>query len=167
MANAIPTPASLRSNVPSDRVLHAINPFVAGILRSPFHRLLSRQLMLLTYTGRKTGKRYTIPVGYARDGQALLVFSSHPWWRNLGDGTPVEVLLQGRRFAGTAVPLKDPAVVMAAVEQTITSYGRKGASWRIGIALDATTSPSRAEIAQVMADRAVIRVTMRAPTSAT
>ncbi len=34
-------------------VLHAVNPFVAALLRSPLHRLVSGGLMLLTYTGRR------------------------------------------------------------------------------------------------------------------
>src|SRR5919201_997478 len=103
MASTIPAQTRIRSSVPSVRVLHAINPFVSAILRSPLHGLLSTQLMLLTYTGRKSGKRYTIPVGYARDGETLVVFSSRSWRRNLRGGAPVEVLLQGRRYTGTAV----------------------------------------------------------------
>lgn len=37
-----------------------MNPIMKGLLRSPLHRLLSGTLMLLTYTGRKTGTPYTI-----------------------------------------------------------------------------------------------------------
>src|SRR5690349_24649181 len=123
MASTIPAQARIRASVPSIRILHAINPFVAAILRSPLHGLLSRQLILLTYTGRKTGKRYTIPVGYARDGDALVVFSSRSWRRTLRGSAPVEVLLQGRRYTGTAVPIEDPEEVTAEVERTIASYG--------------------------------------------
>ena len=158
MASTIPPQARIRSSVPSIRVLHAINPFVAALLRSPLHGLLSSQLILLTYTGRKTGKRYTIPVGYARDGAALVVFSSRPWRRNLHGGAPVEVLLQGRRYSGTAAPIEDPEEVTAEVERTIGSYGHKGTEWRTGITLDATPPPTREEIAQAMQGHAVIRI---------
>jgi hypothetical protein len=158
MASTIPPQARIRSSVPSIRVLHAINPIVAALLRTPLHGLLSSQLILLTYTGRKTGKRYTIPVGYARDGEALVVFSSRPWRRNLHGGAPVEVLLQGRRYSGTAVPIEDPEEVTAEVERTIGSYGHKGTEWRTGITLDATPPPTREEIAQAMQGHAVIRI---------
>ena len=57
------------------------------MLRSPAHRLLSGRLLLLTYTGRRSGTQYTIPVQYVRDGEALLVTVGWPerklWWRNL------------------------------------------------------------------------------------
>jgi hypothetical protein len=162
MAAVMPKETRVRSNVPSVRLLHAINPFVAAVLRSPLHGLLSKQLMLLTFTGRQSGKRYTIPVGYARDGHELVVFSSRAWRRNLRGGAPVEVLLRGRRFAGTAVPIEDPEGVMAEVEQTIARYGRKGASWRIGVALDSEPPPSREEIAQAMQGRAFVRITLPA-----
>ena len=45
-----------------------INPFVKAVLRSPVHRLLSGSLVLLTYTGRRSGRRYTLPVMYAEQG---------------------------------------------------------------------------------------------------
>ena len=35
------------------------NLFVASMLRSPLHGLLSGSVMLITVTGRKSGRRYT------------------------------------------------------------------------------------------------------------
>jgi len=40
------------------------NPVVKWILRSRLHRLLSAHLLLISVTGRRTGRVYTIPVGY-------------------------------------------------------------------------------------------------------
>ena len=79
MARTIPAQARLRSSVPSIRVLHAINPFVAAILRSPLHGLLSRHVILLTHTGRTTGMVCMVfPVGEDADRRR-----AHPWRRNL------------------------------------------------------------------------------------
>jgi hypothetical protein len=47
------------------------NVFVRLLLRSPFHGWLSDNVLLLTYTGRKSGKRYTIPVAYGRVGDVV------------------------------------------------------------------------------------------------
>jgi hypothetical protein len=57
-------------------------PFVVALLRSPLHGFMDRSTLLLTYTGRKSGKAYTTPVNYLRDGDTLLVVSSckHIWW---------------------------------------------------------------------------------------
>jgi deazaflavin-dependent oxidoreductase (nitroreductase family) len=81
------------------------NLFVSAVLRSRFHRLLSRSVMLLTFRGRRTGRSYRTPVMFATapDGNLILV-PGHPerkqWWRNLRHGAPVQVQVQGRVLDG-------------------------------------------------------------------
>ena len=55
-------------------------------------------IMLLTYTGRKSGKRFTKPLVYMRDGDTLVTVASkagvskHPvWYLNLRDNPECEV----------------------------------------------------------------------------
>ena len=64
-------------------------------------------IMLLTYTGRKTGERYTKPLVYMRDGDTLVTvaskagFSKHPvWYLNLkaNPDCEVEIGRQKRRM---------------------------------------------------------------------
>lgn len=83
------------------------NILVGGVLRSPLHRVMSRSLMLLTFHGRRTGKEYTIPVGYARYGpDELVVLAGRPegktWWTNMRGSLPVRVRLGGRDLDGEA-----------------------------------------------------------------
>jgi len=84
-----------------------VNPVVRTLLRSPAHPLLSGHLMLLTVTGRRSGRAFTFPVAYSQDGDRLTVTLDWPdrkrWWRNLRDGAPVVVELRGDRRTGTAV----------------------------------------------------------------
>ena len=51
------------------------NPIMASLLRSPLHRWLSRNTMLISVRGRKTGRMLTTPVNYVRVGDELLVVS--------------------------------------------------------------------------------------------
>src|SRR5437867_4183736 len=96
-----------RNVVDIDRVMQRLNPAVAWLLRSPLHPLLGWGLMLVTVTGRRSGRIYTIPVGYQRDGAALVVLVSKPsrkqWWRNYRDRRPIGVWLRGRAAHGHAV----------------------------------------------------------------
>ena len=46
--------------------------------------------------GRKSGRRYTIPVAYTRDKDDLLIGTPFGWGRNLRTGEPVEIRLKGR-----------------------------------------------------------------------
>ncbi len=83
------------------------NALVGGVLRSPLHRTMSRSLLLLTYRGRRTGKEYTIPVGYARfSDDELVVIAGRPggktWWTNMRGSLPVRLLLAGKEIEGEA-----------------------------------------------------------------
>ena len=90
-----------------DDFFSKLNPLLRAILRSPFHWLLSPGLMLLTVTGRKTGRRYTFPVGYQQRGDRIAVLASEAhkksWWRNLREPGTVEVLIKGRTRKATGV----------------------------------------------------------------
>jgi deazaflavin-dependent oxidoreductase (nitroreductase family) len=86
------------------RLLRRLNPLIAAILRSPLHGLASRNLLLLTYVGAKTGTVRTLPLSYIEVGDELyLCTRSSAWWRNLRGGRPVELRLRGRRVAATPV----------------------------------------------------------------
>ena len=87
--------------------------FMAWVLRSPFHGVLSNGMMLITVTGRRTGKSYTTPVGYYEEGGYLWVITSRDrkWWRNLEGGAEVELLLKRRRVNGMAATELDPKAV--------------------------------------------------------
>lgn len=92
----------------------AVNRAVLWLLRSAAHGLLSGVLVDLRYTGVRSGRRYALPVQYARDGERLVVWPGHPlsksWWRSLGEPAPVEVRLRGevRRGVGRVLRHSDP-----------------------------------------------------------
>ena len=85
-----------------ESVIRLLNPLVAALLRSPLHSLMSRDTMLITFTGRKTGKSYTTPISYMRDGDVVRCFTHSPWWKNLRGGVPVTVRVEGREQPGRA-----------------------------------------------------------------
>lgn len=67
--------------------------------------------MLLTFTGRKSGKEYVVAIRYLRDGEHVVCFTDSKWWLNLRGGAPVEMLLAGRKLRGIATPVEDRATV--------------------------------------------------------
>src|SRR4051794_17409665 len=86
-----------------DRV---VNPIVRAVLRSRLHPLLSRRLVLLCITGRRSGRTFELPVGYVRDDAGILVTVGAPerkqWWHNIDGPTPITVVLRGRTRPGVA-----------------------------------------------------------------
>jgi deazaflavin-dependent oxidoreductase (nitroreductase family) len=116
-------------------------------LRSPLHRLLNGRLALLTFYGRKSGRRYTTPVGYGRTDDALLADTESPWWRNLRGGARVGVRLQGRDRAGTAEVITHEALMREAYRIILAAtpgYGRA-----LGISLGSDGLPRREDIARI------------------
>jgi deazaflavin-dependent oxidoreductase (nitroreductase family) len=91
-----------------------VNPVVRAVLCSRAHRLLSGSLLLLDYTGRRSGHRYVLPVGYAptgAGGNLVVVVGQHTtktWWRNF-EALPqkVTVRLSGHPRQASARLLRD------------------------------------------------------------
>ncbi|MDQ2717547.1 MAG: nitroreductase/quinone reductase family protein [Chloroflexota bacterium] len=90
------------------------NRIATTILRSPWHSMRSNQLLLLTFTGRKSGKEFTTPLRYVQEGETLRLIVVYPWWRNLLGEPTVRVLLRGHMHTGTAevLPEEDGEVVV-------------------------------------------------------
>jgi deazaflavin-dependent oxidoreductase (nitroreductase family) len=149
---------------PSDRMLKMINPFVRLLLRSPLHGMLSKSLLLLTFTGRKSGKRYTIPVAYSRQGDVLSVFTSHTWWKNLRGGAPVQVEMRRIRRTGTAEAISDDVPAIAAqFLADLRAQPMLAKSYHIP--LDAAGQPDAAAARQMAAQEVLVRIHL-APSTA-
>src|SRR5947209_1935219 len=90
--------APVRPNrmVAQARLMAVINVPMRLILGLPFATPLSRQLMLLHLTGRKSGKRYVQPVSYVPDGNTLLTPGGGRWKLNLKPSECVRLRLRGR-----------------------------------------------------------------------
>jgi deazaflavin-dependent oxidoreductase (nitroreductase family) len=66
-------------------------------------------VLLLTTTGRRSGKLRTTPLLYVRDGEAIVVVASNggsdsfpAWWLNLQSKPQAEVEIRGTRTRVTA-----------------------------------------------------------------
>jgi hypothetical protein len=96
------------------------NRFTIAVLRSPLHRLADRDVCALTFTGRRSGRPFTVPVLYAARGDTFVVLvgdaADKQWWRNFYRPRPVDVRCHGRTSRATARVLarSDPAYPPAA-----------------------------------------------------
>jgi hypothetical protein len=85
-----------------------INVPMRVLLRLPFPTPLSGRLMLISFTGRKTGKVYHQPVSYVRQGDTLLTPGGGKWKWNLRDGRPVRIRLRGRDVRARPELVEEP-----------------------------------------------------------
>jgi len=89
------------------------NAPITALAASPrFGALLRRSITTITYTGRRSGRTFNIPVAYRRRGDEIDIAANMPdaktWWRNfLGDGAPMSLTLDGIEHSGHAVAHRD------------------------------------------------------------
>jgi len=88
-----------------------VNKVITLVLSSPLHRLLSKTVLLITFTGRKSGNTYTTPVGYSQNEKQISIFTHHTWWKNLCSNPSVTLRLRGLDVQGRAEPIEDKQIV--------------------------------------------------------
>lgn len=134
------------------------NPLVIWLLKSPFHSLISQGVLLVTVTGRKSGKPISTPTNYLRAGNTLWVISwrERKWWRNLRNGAQVQVLLAGKSLEGRGQVIEEEK----AVAQSLLDYYRKApkAAKYVGIGMDAAGLPVAADCARAAQKMVVVRI---------
>jgi deazaflavin-dependent oxidoreductase (nitroreductase family) len=133
------------------------NDFMSWALRSPFHGMLSNGMMLITVTGRKTGKKYTTPVSYYRDDGYLWVITSRDrtWWKNLQGGVEVSLLLKRQPVLAFAEPELDER----SVEERMVEYVRHvpQAARPLGIRIE-NGNANAEDIARTAKERLFVRL---------
>lgn len=108
------------------------NKAMVPLLNLPGIRSLTKgSFTVLRYAGRKSGKTFTLPVGYRRSGNAVVVgvmAADHKnWWRNFtGDGAPISLTLEGAERSGHAVSSRD-AKGQVQVRITLDGHGTSAA----------------------------------------
>ena len=93
------------------RIMRAVNVPMRAALSLPFATPLNANLMLIFYTGRKSGKAYRQPVSYVRDGDTLLTPGGGRWTLSLAGARAVRLRLRGRYITARADLISEGAEV--------------------------------------------------------
>jgi hypothetical protein len=139
-----------------------LNPIMKAILRSPLHGMISSRIMIITFTGRRSGKQYSTPVSYFWDGDQVICATQSSWWTNIGTGSEVSLRIGGREVRGQAIAIADDLGLkselffkwMVAVPSDAAFFGIK---------LDGEGNPDPSEVERAAAEAVVIRINPAAP----
>ena len=118
---------------PPEGLLRAVSPAVKFLLGTPLGGSLRRQLMVLNFTGRKSGRQYSIPVSAHRLDNALYALANAGWTANFRDGANAEVLWDGKKTTMRGELIRDPATVADLSHRAAESYGAKTAQRMMGL----------------------------------
>jgi hypothetical protein len=135
---------------------NAVNRLMRVLLRTPLLSLgIGKRLLAFNLVGRKSGKKYVIPVAYTRhEGKLLVGVIAKKWASNIRPGEPVSITLLGRKRLADVVIRRDEASVVQLFD-VIARDNHAHAAFS-GVGYDADGSPHRADLLQAYEKGAVV-----------
>lgn len=124
------------------------NSIMIWLLKSPLHFLTSKNMMLVTYIGQKSGKKYTTPVNYFQAEDELGKYlattskSERVWWRNLRGGAPVMVRIQGRDLSATAEVFEDQQSVTQGMYEFLSQTPQMAKYFKVELNQNGESDPA-------------------------
>jgi len=133
---------------PPAAMLRVSNPVVRLLLRTPAGGPMRRQFMVLRFTGRKTGRRYDLPVVAHRQGGELYALTDARWRHNFRGGADAEVTLDGHVTSMRGHLLDDPEIVAPIYARSIGQFGVKRAQRMLGLKIHPPGTPTAEALAE-------------------
>jgi len=128
------------------------NTFMRPLLHSRLGRRID-DLALLSFTGRRSGRLYTVPVGYHElDGNGVVLAASQ-WKANLRGGADVEIVHDGRRMPMRAELIEEPHEVAQIYGKLLRKIELSKAKLAIGLEVIGDRIPTDEEIEEAIGGR--------------
>jgi hypothetical protein len=135
---------------PPSAVLRVVNPILSTLLHTPLAGPARKQLMVLSFTGRKTGRPYSIPVSAHLINNDLYALTGAPWKQNFRGGAAAQVLHDGKTIAMRGELIRDRAVVSDLFLRCTQGYGVQRAQRMIGLKFRDQRIPTLDEFAEAV-----------------
>ena len=115
-------------------------------------------MVLITVTGHKSGRVYTVPVNYLRQGDIIRIvsFRERTWLRNLRGGAPVTLRLRGQDVKGWGDVIEDDQGVAAGLTAHVQQAPRYARYFEV--AVNPEGKPRSEDVARAAQTRIVVQV---------
>ncbi|MGC4769658.1 hypothetical protein ACLQ25_11870 [Micromonospora sp. DT44] len=117
-----------------------------ALLSRPDPGPVGERLVLLHFRGRRTGRRFDVPVGLHRLGDDLVVATGSPWRHNFAGGTPAEVTWRGRRRTARLRLVTSAERTADGYWRLLRRYGLADGPRRLGILVSVDREPTLDEV---------------------
>jgi hypothetical protein len=143
---------------PPEGLLRVVNPALKLLLRTPLAGPARKQFMVLSFTGRKSGNPYSLPVSAHRIDNQLYALAGAAWARNFRGGRAAEVLHNGKTTKMNGELIEDPAIVADLSHRLAESYGVKQAQRMMGLAFRDQRIPTVEEFKEAAERERIVAV---------
>lgn len=135
---------------PPGALLRVENVVWRFLLRTPVAGPLRKMLMILYFNGRKTGRRYVIPVSAHRIDNDLYALTAMRWKYNFRGGANAEVLHNGKSMIMRGELIDDRAVAADLYRRAAESYSVRRAQFTLGLKFRERRIPTVEEFADAV-----------------
>ena len=136
-----------------------LNPIMKSILKSPFHKMMSGQIMIITFQGAKSGKEYATPVSYSMENETVHCFTHATWWKNFTSKPEVKLRIQGQDFEGSAKAIKgDQERIAAGLEKQLKAVPFDANFYNVS--MDEDGQPNKDDVKAAAAECVMVQISL-------
>ncbi len=127
--------ATITRSAPNPSLTRIVNPAVKVAVTRGWGPLTD-QLMVLHWTGRKTGTAYSTPIARHEHHGQLFSITQAGYKHNFRGGAPVELVLDGHRRPFTATAVDSPEIVGQRMRALLDILGPKRGARALATKID-------------------------------
>jgi hypothetical protein len=135
---------------PPDALLRVFNPILTLLLRTPFAGAARNQFMVVDFSGRKSGRHYSIPLSAHLIDGILYAMTGAMWKNNFRDGAAAQVLHDGKTTTMRGELITDKALITDLYSRCAESYGVKRAERAMGLGFRDHQMPTHDQFAEAV-----------------
>jgi len=147
---------------PPAPLLRVANPVITLLLHTPLSRSVGRDFMVVAVTGRKSGRRYTIPVSAHHLDGTLYAITNAAWRYNFRGGADAEITHRGTTTTMRGELIGDPTEVAQLCRRSVLAYGPSRAALLLGMKFTGGT-PTVEDFAEIATREHLAAIRFTAP----
>lgn len=125
--------------------MRVVNPLIRTVLGSPLAGSLGKQFMVLNFTGRKSGKQFSVPVTAHWVDGSLYALMEAGWKVNFRGGALAQVRHAGKTTTMRGELIEDRAAIAELFLRCASAYGPRGAQRMMGLKFRDSRMPTLEE----------------------
>lgn len=143
---------------PNPTLTRLFNPLLTLLLRTPLLGAARNRFMTVSFTGRKTGRHFSVPLSAHLLDDVLysLTGGNAKWKYNFRGGHEAHVLFDGKTTTMRGELIEDQALITGFYTRVTESYGPKRAARSMGLAFRNNEVPTRDDFSEAI-DRLGLR----------